>query len=128
MRRTCLWRRTELSIVEITALFLLGSCTRSTDWTLSNDNLTAPKPQNVVATLRRVAIEARLSEPVEVAGPIPANVMSSAPWIVCLRSGATAETKRFPYSVFFKDEQYVFSRSSVILDNCETQQFVPLQK
>ena len=45
-----------------------------------------------------------------------------------IRSGATEESKRQTYSVFFKDNDYVSSRLSAIVDHCEAQVFSALGK
>jgi hypothetical protein len=82
----------------------------------------------VTAALRTVAAQARLGEPWEISAPIEANPISAIPWIICLRSGATEESKRQTYSVFFKDNDYVSSRLSAIVDHCEAQDFSALGK
>jgi hypothetical protein len=87
-----------------------------------------PDPSKVTAVLRTVAAAAKIQEPLEVSAPIPANPTSSIPWMICLRSGATEESKRHTYSAFFKNNDYVSSRWSVIVDHCETQVFSPLGK
>jgi hypothetical protein len=87
-----------------------------------------PDPSKVTATLRAISVQAKLAEPVEISGPVAANPISSTPWIICLRSGATEESKRHTYSAFFKNDEYVSSRMSAILDHCETQVFSALGK
>ena len=87
-----------------------------------------PDPSKVTAVLRTVAAAAKIGEPLEVSAPIQANPVSSIPWIICLRSGATEESKRHTYSAFFKNNDYVSSRWSVIVDHCEAQVFSPLGK
>jgi hypothetical protein len=51
-------------------------------------------------SLKKVAAEARLEEPHEISAPIRAHPISSIPWIICLRSGATELSKRRPLAVF----------------------------
>jgi hypothetical protein len=81
-----------------------------------------------IEVLKKVAAEQKLADPLEVAGPIAANPVSSAPWIICLRSTASDESRRRVYSVFFKGDKYDSVRLSAIVDGCEAQTFLPLQK
>jgi len=67
-----------------------------------------------------------LPEPVEVSDPIRANPISSSPWLICLRSGKSEESKRLTYSAFFTDK-YVSSRYSAIVDHCGEQVYHPLK-
>jgi hypothetical protein len=91
----------------------------------------APKPEpapyisTVIPELKNAAAIEKMAEPLEVAGPIAANPISSAPWIICLRSGASEQSRRLVYSVFFKDGKYDSVRLSAIVDRCEAQTFTP---
>jgi len=80
----------------------------------------APSLSTVATELKRVAAEAHLAEPVEVSDPIRAHPISSSPWLICLRSGQSQESKRLTYSAFFTDK-FVSSRYSAIVDHCEEQ-------
>jgi hypothetical protein len=62
-----------------------------------------PDPSKVTAVLRTVAAAAKIEEPLEVSAPI--RTISSIPWMICLRSGATEESKRHTYSAFFKKQR-----------------------
>jgi hypothetical protein len=104
--------------------FLLASC--SSVVADPAENLpAAPYLSAVAVDLKKVAAEAHLAEPVEVSEPIRANPISSSPWLICLRSGKSEESKRLAYSAFFTTK-YVSSRYSVIVDHCEEQVFHPL--
>jgi hypothetical protein len=87
-----------------------------------------PTIEASLALLKNVATGQKLADPLEVAGPIAANPVSSAPWIICLRSTASDESRRRVYSVFFKGDKYDSVRLSAIVDGCEAQTFLPLQK
>ena len=87
----------------------------------------APFVSTSVQDLKKAASEAKMAEPLEVAGPLEANPISSAPWIICLRSGATERSRRLVYSVFFKGGKYVLIRLSSIVDRCDAQVFALLQ-
>lgn len=112
-------------MLRITLLcFVLAGC--STVVADPAENLpAAPDLSAAAPDLKKAAAEAHLAEPVEVSEPIRANPISSLPWLICLRSGKSEESKRLTYSAFFK-EKYISSRYSVIVDHCEEQVFHPL--
>jgi hypothetical protein len=82
-----------------------------------------PTLSAVTADIKKTADNAKLIAPLQVAGPIPANSISSVPWIICLRSEAPAQSPAPTYSLFFKENKLVSSRLSVIVDHCEGQVF-----
>jgi hypothetical protein len=86
----------------------------------------APFISTSTPELKKAAEESKISGPLEIAGPIPANPISSAPWIICLRSGASEQSRRLVYSVFFRDGKRVSIQLSSIIDRCEAQVFAPL--
>ena len=86
----------------------------------------APFISTSVPELKKAAAESKVGEPLEVAGPISANPISSASWIICLRSGANEQSRRLVYSVFFKEGKRVSMHLSSIIDRCEAQVFTPL--
>jgi hypothetical protein len=117
----------QLSLSILPLCFFLVACSSHPE-DLPTAVINPPDPSKVTAAFRSVAAQAKIEEPVEVSAPIQAHPASSIPWIICLRSGATEETKRHTYSAFFKNNDYVSSRWSVIVDHCETQIFSPLGK
>jgi hypothetical protein len=90
-------------------------------------NPPTPSAAKVVAALKTVATEAKLEPPLETSAPMEASAMSSARWIICLRSGASEESKRRTYSVFFKNDDYVSARMSVVIEPCGAQVFTALK-
>jgi hypothetical protein len=90
--------------------------------------ISAPDPSKVVESLRKVAADVKLEGPHEISAPIPAHPISSVPWIICLRSGATELSRRRPLAVFYNGNEYVTVRTSVIVDRCEGQTFTALTK
>jgi hypothetical protein len=74
----------------------------------------------------RQAAEAHLAEPVEVSDPFRAPPISLSPWLICLRSGKSEESKRLTYSAFFTDK-YVSSHYSAIVDKCGEQAYHSLK-
>jgi hypothetical protein len=112
-------------MLRITLLcFLLASCS-SVVADAAEDLPAAPSLSTAAPDLKKVAAEAHLAEPVEVSEPIRANPISSSPWLICLGSGKSEESKRLTYSAFFM-EKYISSRYSVLVDHCEEQIFHPL--
>jgi len=98
--------------------FLLAGCSSVESF---HENLPpAPDLHAVAAVLKSVAAGAHLAEPVEISDPIRAPPISLSPWMICLRSGKSEESKRLTYSAFFTDK-YVSSRYSAIVDHCEEQ-------
>jgi hypothetical protein len=102
---------------------LLAGCSSVVE-SIPEDLPPAPSLSTAAAVLKTVAAQAHLAEPVEVSEPIRANPISSSPWLICLRSGQSEESKRLTYSTFFTDK-YVSSRYSAIVDHCEEQAYHP---
>src|SRR4051812_16877363 len=80
----------------------------------------------VATSIREAAKEAKLLNPLEVAGPIRANQFSSFPWIICLRTHAPGILLNPPYALFLKDDKLVTFRMTAIVDQCDSQNFVAL--
>jgi len=106
---------------------LLAACS-SDPQNLASTKIGAPDPSKVIESLKQVAAEAKLEEPHEISAPIRAHPVSSVPWIICLRSGATELSKRRPLAVFYEGDRHVTTRMSVIVDRCESQAFTALTK
>ena len=114
-----------MRLLKLLPCLALGACSAFLD-----DLPQTPDPAPFIATsaidLRKAAADEKLAEPLEAAGPIAANSISVAPWIICLRSAATEEARKRVYSVFFKDGKFSSIRESVFVDHCEAQNFTPL--
>ena len=59
--------------------------------------------------------DSHFQPPIEVTDPIRAPVNFTSPWMVCIRSAQSEETRRITYTAFFKDG-YTSSRYSAIND------------
>jgi hypothetical protein len=88
---------------------------------------TDPRPniKTSAAEIKRIAAEAKLSEPLQVAGPLAADPMTVAPWIICVR-GKVNDPAQPTYALFYRDLKLVASKPSAIVDRCDTQTFAPL--
>lgn len=102
----------------------LAACS-SVSESVPEDVVPPPDAATAFKGLKTVASDAKLEAPVEVSDPIRANPISSSPWLICLRSGKSEESKRLTYSAFFKQD-YVSSRWSVFVDHCGEQAYHPL--
>jgi hypothetical protein len=115
----------QMRLLKLLPCLVLGACSSFLD-----DIPQKPDPAPFISTsaddLRKAADQEKLAKPLEVAGPIAANSISIAPWIVCLRSAATEQAQKRVYSVFFKDGKLSSVRESAIVDHCEAQNFSPL--
>jgi hypothetical protein len=85
----------------------------------------APTLASATAEIKRVAGEAKLLPPIEVAGPIEAKPTTVAPWIICVRSKSPEQSRQI-YALFYREMKLVSSRMSAIVDRCEQQTFAPL--
>lgn len=67
--------------------------------------------------------QAKLTQPVEISAPRKTD-HGEGRYYVCLRqTNPSADQPRFMFSVFFDNEDYKGSRLSVILEDCEHQQY-----
>jgi hypothetical protein len=80
----------------------------------------------VTTAIRTASTEAKLSDLLEVAGPIHAHPISSVPWIICVRSQAPDSPLNRTYALFFRDGKLVSSRMTAIVDQCDSQKYVVL--
>jgi hypothetical protein len=65
---------------------------------------TAPSKLGKLLTgLTQAISDSHFQPPIEVTDPIGAPVNSTSPWMVCIRSAQSEETRRITYTAFFKD-------------------------
>jgi hypothetical protein len=119
----------QLRLSVLSLFFLLAACSGDLANLPQPATINPPTPSaaKVVAALKTVATEAKLEPPLETSAPMEASAMSSTRWIICLRSGASEESKRRTYSVFFKNDDYVSARMSVVIEPCGAQVFTALK-
>jgi hypothetical protein len=79
---------------------------------------TAPDVQKAGANVKAVAGQYHLSGQLEIAGPIEASIVSTTPWIICLKS---TSQPRFTVALFYKADTYVSSREATMADRCDGQ-------
>ena len=82
--------------------------------------LPPPDGEKLLDGIIKAISDSHFQPPIEVTDPIQAPVFSTPPWMVCIRSAQSEETRRITYTAFFKDE-YTDSRYSAIVDGCAAQ-------
>jgi hypothetical protein len=103
----------------------LAACS-SVSESIPEDAVPPPDAATALTGLKTAAADAHLAAPLEASDPIRANPIASSPWLICLRSASSDESKRLTYSAFFK-KAYVSSRWSVYVDHCAEQVYHPLK-
>jgi hypothetical protein len=84
--------------------------------------LPPPDGEKLLAGLTQAISDSHFQPPIEVTDPIGAPVNFTSPWMVCIRSAQSEETRRITYTAFFKDG-YTGSRYSAINDGCAAQAY-----
>jgi hypothetical protein len=90
---------------------------------LPDEPKTAPDVQKAGANIKAVAGQYQLSGQLEIAGPIEAPIVSTPPWVICLKS---ASQPRFTVALLYKADAFVSSREATIADRCDGQIYRPL--
>ena len=83
----------------------------------------APDIAKAIPTVKTVAGQYHLTGQIEIAGPIEAPIMSSIPWVICMRAAAAPPQT---YAIFFKADTFVSARMSTLGDHCDAQSYRPL--
>src|SRR6267378_2456264 len=114
-----------MRILALLFCLTLAACSSASEG-MPQDVVPPPDPSIALRGLKAAASDAHLAEPVEVSDPIRAPPNSTPPWLICLRSGQSQESRRLTYSAFFKNG-YVSSRWSSFADRCAEQVYHPLK-
>jgi len=96
-------------------LLLLCLALEAVPWVSARaGSVEAPRPDDaaLLVGIRQAINDSHFTSPIEVTELFSAPSNSSNPWMLCIRSGQSDETRRIGYSAFF-NEQYVQSRYSV---------------
>ena len=110
-----------MRLLAVLACLVLGACFAAYDLPPTYP----PEPSKALEGAKRGANEEKLVGPVEISAVREAHPLGPGPYILCIR-GANSLTGMHVYAVFFKNNTYVSTRMSVMIDNCETQAFTPL--
>ena len=107
----------------VLACFVLTACSSSV---YNPPPVSAPDAEAANKAAKKASNEEKLAGPVEISAVREAHPVSPGPYILCLRGAESATAPRRTYAVFFKNNDYVAARMSVMIDSCETQAFTPL--
>jgi hypothetical protein len=89
----------------------------------------SPVAPDAAATGRfiaQVSGETKLPPPLEVSTIRAADPISPAAWMLCLRSSAPDQLRR--YAVFMKSNELVTYRLGVLIDRCDSETYQPFVK
>jgi hypothetical protein len=116
------------SLATLLLCLVTGACASVSS--LPPPDAQAPPDENQLnAGIATGITDSHFAPPIEVTDAISAPASSTQPWMVCIRSGASEETRRLTYSLFYgrtaegKDGVYAKSRYSVYADGCATQTY-----
>jgi hypothetical protein len=107
----------------VLACLVLAACS-STDY--KPPPVSAPDRETATKTAKTASNEEKLVGSVEVSAVREAHPVSPGPYILCIRGAESATARHRTYAVFFKNNDYVGARMSVMIDSCEKQPFTPL--
>ena len=110
-----------MRLLAVLACLVLGACFAVYDLPPTY----APEPSKALEGAKKGANEEKLVGPVEISAVREAHPLGLGPFILCIR-GVNPLTGTRTYAVFFKNNDYVSTRMSVIIDNCDAQAFTPL--
>jgi hypothetical protein len=111
-----------MRVYVVLACFVLAACSSVYDLPL----VTAPDPEAATKAAKQASNEEKLVGSVEVSAVREAHPVSPGPYILCIRGAESATALHRTYAVFFKNNDYVGARMSVMIDSCEKQTFTPL--
>src|SRR5712664_1184761 len=112
-----------MRVFVVLACFVLTACSSSV---YNPPPVSAPDPATATKAAKQASNEEKLVGSVEVSAVREAHPVSPGPYILCVRGAESATALRRTYAVFFKNNDYVQARMSVMIDSCETQAFTPL--
>ena len=112
-----------MRVFVVLACFVLTACSSSV---YNPPPVSAPDAEAANKAAKKASNEEKLVGSVEVSAVREAYSASPGPYILCLRGAESATAPRRTYAVFFKNNDYVAGRMSVMIDSCESQPFTPL--
>lgn len=83
----------------------------------------APEPSIAMDGARVGANEARLVGPVEVSATRESYPLEPGPYMLCIRGINTVTPGTYTYAVFFKNNKYITTRMSVMIDKCDAETY-----
>src|SRR5215213_9403264 len=86
----------------------------------------APDAAALGKAVESLSAQAKLPPPIEVSSIRAAHPISPADWMVCVKSSAPDQLRR--YAVFMRNNEMVAFRLAVLIDRCEHETFHPFVK
>ena len=83
-----------------------------------------PTAAALIAGIKQAATEAKFLDPIEVSDLRP-NDRGVGHFMLCMR-GVSNDSRTGTYAVFFDNNDFKGSRMSVMIDNCEKQDYRPV--
>jgi hypothetical protein len=123
-RRSAFVCRRPLQALSAVLILLLAGCASSANLPPAYQPARAPSTKAVQEGVRKGATEAKLTGGMETTAVRPTD-HGPGSYFVCLRQRGPSAGSRPAYSVFFDDDAYKGIQSSVILDACEAQPWIP---
>jgi len=111
-----------MRVFVVLACFVLAAC--SSVYNLPP--VIAPDQEAAAKAAKKASNEEKLVGSVEVSAVQEDHLVSPGPYILCIRGAVSGTAPLRTYAVFFKNNDDVGTRMSVIIDSCETQAFTPL--
>lgn len=115
-------RKYSMRVFAVLACLVLAAC--SSVYNLPP--VTAPDPEAATKAAKKASNEEKLVGSVEVSAVREGHPLSPGPYILCIRGAESATKPSRTYAVFFKNNDYVGTRMSVMIDSCEKETFTPL--
>ena len=82
----------------------------------------SPTQSGAINGAQKAANDAKLVGPVEISAVRKATPLAPGQYQLCIK-GTNAQTGTRAYAVFFNNDTYVAMRSSVMMDECDTEKF-----
>ena len=117
-------RRKSLAALSAVLTLLLAGCASNSDLPSVYNPPRAPDAKAVQDGVRKAATEAKLTGALETTTVRPTDHGPGA-YFVCLRQSGGPSDRHPAYSVFFDNDAYKGIQSSVILEACEAEAWVP---
>ncbi|MET4221778.1 hypothetical protein ABIB06_005432 [Bradyrhizobium sp. LB8.2] len=111
--------------------FLLSACSV---WPETSVGPPAAPPENPLTDnaqrtgLTRAANNAHLTGPLEMSSVRKTNHGPGSSFVCIRQVGSFSGKQQLPYAVFFDGDKYKGSRLSIIMEECELQTYVPVQR
>ena len=104
----------------------LAACAAPVELPLWKPYVAPSAPTTAAASdgIKRAVAEEKVSNPIEISAVHQTDHGLGA-FVICLRGAGSASGQRTTYAAFFNNNEYKGSRMSVMIDDCEKQDYRP---